>query len=113
MANYFVTSSDLTNVANAIRAKGEITNNLTFPTGFILAVNNISKGMDLMVIADEYDSTTTYPTVGTYCTHNGALYKSNIAINTAEAWNSSHWTETQVMDEIIGTTILPAAGRYF
>ena len=45
--------------------------------------------------ADEYDATQTYD-VGDYCIHEGGLYVCNTAISTAEAWNSTHWTLTDV-----------------
>lgn len=41
---YAVSSSDLTSVADAIRAKTGSTNQLTFPTGFSEAVGNIQTG---------------------------------------------------------------------
>ena len=42
MANYLVTDTELTSVANAIRTKGGTTAQLSFPTGFVSAVNAIS-----------------------------------------------------------------------
>lgn len=45
MANeYFVNSADLTSVADAIRAKGETTDLLVFPAGFVTAVEAITSG---------------------------------------------------------------------
>ena len=44
MAEYLVTDTDLTTVANAIREKAGITDQLSFPTGFAEAVSNISTG---------------------------------------------------------------------
>jgi hypothetical protein len=41
MADYLTTTSELTSIANAIRAKGETTASLIFPTGFVTAINNI------------------------------------------------------------------------
>lgn len=50
--------------------------------------------------ADEYDATAAYA-VGDYCLYEGDLYKCNTAIATGgEAWNSTHWTATQIMDEV-------------
>lgn len=49
--------------------------------------------------ADDYDATATYA-VGDYCLYNGDLYKCNTAIATAEAWDATHWTSTQIMDEV-------------
>ena len=51
------------------------------------------------VIADEYDQTSTY-SVGDYVMHDGKLYQCNTDIDTAETWNSSHWTEKQVSGEL-------------
>lgn len=60
-------------------------------------------------IAPEYDSTVTYPTVGTAVMHNGLRYVSNTAINTAEDWTPAHWTETSVEDVIGNVESLLAA----
>ena len=39
---YLANKADLTAVANAIRSKGNTINQLTFPSGFVNAINNIS-----------------------------------------------------------------------
>jgi len=44
MANYLTTDTDLTSVANAIRTKGGTSANLTFPSGFVTAINAIPTG---------------------------------------------------------------------
>lgn len=44
MADYAVTDTQLTNIANAIRTKGGTASQLVFPTGFISAINDISGG---------------------------------------------------------------------
>lgn len=49
-------------------------------------------------IADKYDPTATY-NVGEFCLYQGVLYKCTTAITVAEAWNSSHWTSTLIVDE--------------
>ena len=54
-------------------------------------------GNDL--IADEYSASSTYA-VGDYCIHDGQFYRCTTAISTAEAWNSAHWTEVTVADEL-------------
>ena len=41
MADYLTTTSELTSIASAIRAKGETTASLTYPTGFVSAINDI------------------------------------------------------------------------
>lgn len=50
-------------------------------------------------ISDRYDPTATYA-VGDYCIKDDRLYKCSTEISTAEAWNSAHWTETDVASEI-------------
>lgn len=48
MANeYFVNSADLTSVANAIRTKGETSEQLVFPSDFVTAIQAIKGGGDL------------------------------------------------------------------
>lgn len=44
-------------------------------------------------IATPYSLSATY-TLGSYCTYQNKLYKCTTAITTAEAWNSSHWSQT-------------------
>lgn len=42
--NYLVSDTELTSIANAIRTKGETTDPLVFPAGFVSAVEDISTG---------------------------------------------------------------------
>lgn len=42
MANYLTTDTELTSIANAIRTKGGTQAQLTFPSGFVSAINAIS-----------------------------------------------------------------------
>jgi len=44
MADYLVTDTELTSIANAIRTKGGTSASLTFPTGFVSAINDIQTG---------------------------------------------------------------------
>lgn len=44
MANYLTTDTDLTAVANAIRLKGGTSEQLSFPSGFVQAISDISAG---------------------------------------------------------------------
>lgn len=44
MANYIATDTDLTAVADAIRAKGGMSTSLAFPTGFVDAIDAIETG---------------------------------------------------------------------
>ena len=40
--------------------------------------------------------------VGDYCTHGGKLHKCGTPIESGEAWNAAHWTETSVAAELAG-----------
>lgn len=44
MTDYLVTDTELTSIANAIRTKGGTSASLTYPTGFVTAINNIPTG---------------------------------------------------------------------
>lgn len=66
----------------------------TYKTTVGKVVGAVSK-----IVADEYDNTSTYA-VGDYCVYEGTLYVCNTAISTAEEWNATHWTATNVTDEI-------------
>ena len=49
--------------------------------------------------ASPYDATATYP-LGATCTHDGKLYKCTTAIQVAEAWDATHWTEVTLNDYV-------------
>lgn len=50
-------------------------------------------------IVNAYSASSAYA-VGDYCIHGGLFYKCNTAIGSGgEAWNSSHWTQTNVTSE--------------
>ena len=51
-------------------------------------------------VAPVYSSNSTYA-IGDYVSYQGKLYVCSTTISSAEAWNSSHWTETTVMS-IVG-----------
>lgn len=44
MSNYIVSGNDLTDIADAIRAKGETSSELVFPSGFVSAIGDIDTG---------------------------------------------------------------------
>lgn len=50
-------------------------------------------------LASEYDPSQTY-SVGDLCLYEYELYRCASEIETAEAWNSAHWTRTSVDDEL-------------
>ena len=49
--------------------------------------------------AAAYDPEGSYA-VGDYCTHGGKLHKCSTPIESGEAWNAAHWTETTVAAEL-------------
>ena len=49
--------------------------------------------------AAAYDPEGSYA-VGDYCTHGGKLHKCGTPIESGEAWNAAHWTETTVAAEL-------------
>ena len=49
--------------------------------------------------AAAYNPSGTY-VIGDYCTNDGNLYKCNTPIESGEAWNAAHWTETTVTAEL-------------
>ena len=55
---------------------------------------------DLTDIAPAYDSTSTYA-VGDIVSYEGNVYECNTTISVAEAWDSTHWTATDV-DTLLG-----------
>lgn len=54
------------------------------------------------LISDAYNPNSTY-VVGDFCIHDNKLYKCNTAITVAEEWNSAHWTETKIGNEVGGS----------
>ena len=50
--------------------------------------------------APKYDPTATYPNIGTLCTYGNVLYRSKVAINTAEEWTEEHWEVDSVASEL-------------
>lgn len=61
-------------------------------------------------IAPDYNATSTYK-VGDYVSYQGKFYKCTTAIETAEAWNSEHWSETTVKDEFNGAIFINYANE--
>ena len=59
MADYLVTDTELTSVADAIRAKGGTTEQLAFPAGFVSAVEGIQAGTSAPVLQEKTVSPTT------------------------------------------------------
>lgn len=64
MADYLTTDTELTSIANAIRTKGGTSESLSFPTGFVDAVNAIQTGgggaqlpVEIVIYTRNYDGT--------------------------------------------------------
>lgn len=55
MAEYLTNTTDLTSVANAIRAKGNIVGPLVYPDGFVAAISSI-KGSSVNIITDGFNA---------------------------------------------------------
>lgn len=59
---------------------------------------------DLMAaIAPTYSDQSVYP-AGAYRWYNGVLYKSKVAITTAEAWTAAHWTTAVLGNDVTDLT---------
>ena len=71
--------------------------------------NNITKKIKVgnlsgdIVGAPIYSSSSTYA-IGDIVNYNGTIYECNTTISTAENWNSSHWTQTTIVDKIKDNT---------
>lgn len=52
-----------------------------------------------VAVADVYNTTSSYD-IGDYCIKSTLLYKCNTAIPSGEVWNSNHWDEICVSDEL-------------
>ena len=68
------------------------------------ALNENWEKIDQLVLlavaaAAAYDPEGSYA-VGDYCTHGGKLHKCSTPIQSGEAWNAEHWTETTVAAEL-------------
>lgn len=82
------------------------------------AVNELKADMSGFAenIAEEYDPTATYA-INDLCIYNNTLYRCNTAISTPEAWNSIHWTQTTVDEQLdtihdeIGNNALPTTAQ--
>lgn len=60
------------------------------------------------IIGNQYSSSTTYK-VGDYCVYENKWYRCIVAIATPETWNPSHWTLTNISNEV---TEVQELGQY-
>lgn len=99
MSNYYVSDSDLTSVANAIRTKGGTSAPLAFPSGFVSAVQAIPQGggssdpvEDNDVMFYDYDGTPLYSYSATDFLALSAMPDN--PDRTAEGLTADGWTHT-------------------
>ena len=107
MANYLTTDTELTSIANAIRTKGGTSSSLTYPTGFVSAIDAIPTGgggggsVDGDVIFVDYDGTIVDAKTKTEI--NAMTSDSDLPANpshtglTAQGWN---WTVAQLKAQL-------------
>ena len=60
----------------------------------------IKANMNWESMADSYDAVSGTYDVGEYVLYNGVMYKCISAITAPEAWNSAHWDEVSVSEEL-------------
>jgi len=62
------------------------------------SINELNTNKNTM-ISDGYSNTKVYK-IGDLCIYNDTLYRCTTAIDEGEAWNSSHWEQTNLGDEV-------------
>lgn len=77
MANYLTTDTELTSIANAIRTKGGTNAQLTYPSGFVTAINNISTGGGAVEVAADLYAANAGTKMQVTLDNNGSYYESN------------------------------------
>ncbi len=92
-----INDPDKENVSNKVTAWSGTTTDVHYPSEKLVK-DNIDR-IDAN-IADEYDNTDTYDKGDLYL-HNGVLNKAKQNISTAETWDSTHWDETTVGEELV------------
>lgn len=90
-------STEMTRIAGAsvVESSAESGNNNAISSG---AVYTIKEQINANT-ADKYDSTATYA-VDDYCIYNDVLYKCTTAITTAESFDSTKWSATDIGTEL-------------
>lgn len=101
--DYIVTNTELTDIADAIRIKAEISGSLIFPSGFISAISNIPRGgaEEKQINFIDYDGTILYSYTKTEI--NAMSSENDLPKNpshenlTAQGWN---WTLSQIKAQL-------------
>ena len=105
MANYIVSDTDLTSVANAIRTKGGTSAQLSFPTGYNTAIANISTGGAPTIVSGTF----TTPSSGTQTVsipYTGSGYPVVAFVVTANGLNKSDPFKSSTAYKTIGEWVL-------
>lgn len=116
MSTYLTNTEDLTLVANAIRIKGGTVTQLTYPSEFVSAINDIKTGVELKIVvsvasgatvtATSGDITITGKSVDNLCT---------IIVPELGTWNVSATLNEQISDtkSVVVTDTYPIALLFF
>lgn len=104
MAKYYTTTEELTSIANAIRAKGNTNESLTYPTDFVTAIENITTAVTPTIVEEkdvnfiDYDGTLLYSYTATEAQALTALpaNPSHSGL-TAKGWN---WTLAEIKTQL-------------
>lgn len=92
MADYKVTDTELTSIANAIRTKGGTSSQLEFPTGFVSAVQAIPTGGSAVVQPLSVTQN------GTYTAPSGVDGYSPVTVNVSGGGNFPHGEPTGIFN---------------
>ena len=88
MAEYLTNTTDLTSVANAIRAKGGTTELLTYPDEFVTAIQAIQTGTELKIIVTVASGATVTATKGSLSVSGSSVNGTcTLVVPEAGAWS--------------------------
>lgn len=109
MSDYIVDSADLTGIANAIRAKGGTSGQLTFPAGFVSAVESIPTGSSTQEITiSTAGSVSQALEAGTIYHFTGALTSLTITLTAASSGQLAQYHFDFDCGSTAPTVILPS-----
>lgn len=114
MADYLVTDTELTSIANAIRTKGGTSANLSFPTEFVSAIGAISTGASdvyrgEITLSTDTTSTITIATLASLgltkeevlCCHCFAFYRSETTDLPAPPNSSTQYFKSYIICQTV------------
>lgn len=104
MAEYLTNTTDLTKVADAIRAKGGTTAELEYPDGFATAIGNIQTGTELSIVVSVTSGAVVTATKGS-TTVSGTSVNGTCTLIVPEAgtWSVKATLNGQTSDILIST----------